>query len=147
MKRSTGAAADWLMMNGLRRRGARRFAVLSAVRGYINRASGTLRSLMTLRRMRMRMIFRRRFANRRRQWIVHRGNRAANEPLDGVQVRDFVTIAERNGHSRRPRAAGAADAMHIRFGLVGQIVVDDVSDAVDVDAAAGDVGGDQHGDF
>ena len=40
-------------------------------------------------------------------------------------------------------AAGAADAMHVGFGYVGQFVVHHVADAVDVDAARGDIGGDQ----
>jgi hypothetical protein len=35
----------------------------------------------------------------------------------------------------------------VDFGFVGEVVVDDMSDAVDVDAAAGYVGGYQHGDF
>ena len=42
------------------------------------------------------------------------------------------------------RAARAADAVDVGLGHVGQVVVDDVRDAVDVDAARGDVGGHQH---
>ena len=41
-------------------------------------------------------------------------------------------------------AGGAADAVHVVLGLRGQVVVDDVRDAVDVDAAGDDVGGDEH---
>ena len=43
----------------------------------------------------------------------------------------------------RVRAAGAADAVHVVFGLRREVVVDDVRDAVDVDAAGGDVGRNQ----
>ena len=44
----------------------------------------------------------------------------------------------------RMRAAGAADAVDVILGLLREVVVDDVRDAVDVDAARGDVGRDQH---
>src|SRR5258708_2469515 len=39
-----------------------------------------------------------------------------------------------------------ADAVHVAFRDVGQIEVDDVADALDVDAAGGDVGRDQGAD-
>ena len=56
--------------------------------------------------------------------------------------------ARRGRRTRSPRrragARGAADAVHVALGDVGQVEVDDVADAVDVDAAGGDVGGDQH---
>ena len=42
------------------------------------------------------------------------------------------------------RAAGAADAVHVVLGLHRQVVVDDVRDALHVDAARGDVGGHEH---
>ncbi len=38
-------------------------------------------------------------------------------------------------------AARAADAMHVGFGVIGHVIVDDVADARDVDAARGHVGG------
>src|SRR5690606_23885283 len=44
-------------------------------------------------------------------------------------------------------AAGAADPVHVRLGLFGGVVVDDVRDVGDVDAAGGDVGGDEHVDL
>ena len=40
-------------------------------------------------------------------------------------------------------AAGAADAVDVALAVLGRVEVDDVRDAVDVDAAGGDVGGDQ----
>ena len=44
----------------------------------------------------------------------------------------------------RAGAAGAADAVHVVLGHVRQLEVDDVRQLVDVDAARGDVGRDQH---
>ena len=41
-------------------------------------------------------------------------------------------------------ARGATDAMHVYLGVVGNVVVDDVADVRDVDAAAGQVGRHQH---
>ena len=46
----------------------------------------------------------------------------------------------------RARAAGAADAVHVALAILRRIEVDDVRDAVDVDAARGDVGGDERVD-
>ena len=43
----------------------------------------------------------------------------------------------------RPGAAGAADAVHVGLGVGRDVVVDDVADPLDVEAAGGDVGGDQ----
>ena len=44
-------------------------------------------------------------------------------------------------------ASGAADAVHVVVGLFGQVVVHDVADAVYVDAARGDVGGNEDARF
>ena len=51
---------------------------------------------------------------------------------------------EGGGDALRACTAGAADAVDEVVRGVGQIVVDDVSDVLDVDAARGNVGGDQH---
>ena len=45
------------------------------------------------------------------------------------------------------RTAGAADAVQVGLLVVGALVVDDVRDVVDVDAAGGDVRGDEHIDL
>ena len=47
---------------------------------------------------------------------------------------------ERDGRAVAADAAGAADAVHVDLGLVGQLVVDDVADVRDVEAARRDVG-------
>src|SRR5690606_7875431 len=43
--------------------------------------------------------------------------------------------------------AGAADAVNVGFGVVGNVVIYDVADAIDIQAACGDVGGDENVDF
>ena len=53
---------------------------------------------------------------------------------------------ERYGFALGAGAAGAADAVNIILGDVRQIVVDDVGQGLDVEAAPGDVGGDQDTD-
>ena len=50
---------------------------------------------------------------------------------------------EGDADAAAPGARGAADAVDVVLGGAGEVVVDDVRDAVDVDAAGGDVGGDQ----
>src|SRR5205814_8529458 len=40
-------------------------------------------------------------------------------------------------------ARGAADAVDVRVRVPGDVVVDDVGDVLDVEAAGGDIGGDQ----
>jgi hypothetical protein len=56
-------------------------------------------------------------------------------------------IAERNGSSRGTGAGGAADPVNVALRLVGNVIVDDMRNAVDVDAAGGDVGGDEYARF
>ena len=41
------------------------------------------------------------------------------------------------------RAAGATDAVHVGLGVGRDVVVDDVADPLDVEAAGRDVGGDE----
>ena len=43
-----------------------------------------------------------------------------------------------------PGARRAADAVHVVLGVARDVVVDDVRDALDVDAAGDDVGRDEH---
>ena len=64
--------------------------------------------------------------------------------LDIGQARLFLGRDQRGGVAVLAGAAGAADAVDVVFGGVRQFVVDDVRQVVDVEAARGDVGGDQH---
>src|SRR3989440_11314800 len=68
----------------------------------------------------------------------------ADKPLDVAKVRAVFARDERHGLAAFPRAAGAADAVDVVFRDVRQVVVDDVRQRLDVEAARGDVGGDEH---
>ena len=63
--------------------------------------------------------------------------------FDVAHERHFVAADQRDGDAFRAGARRAADAVDVALRDVGQVEVDDVADAVDVDAARGDVGGDQ----
>ncbi len=54
--------------------------------------------------------------------------------------RTLLAAAQRDGDALGAGARGAADAVDVALGHVGQLVVDDVRHLVDVDAARGDVG-------
>ena len=56
-------------------------------------------------------------------------------------------LTKRDRLAFQARAAGAADAVHVILGDVRQVVVDDVRQRLDVEAARGDVGRDQHADL
>ena len=56
----------------------------------------------------------------------------------------LAVVAQRNRLAVRAGARRAADAVHIGLGHFRQFEIDDMADAVDVDAARGDVGRDQH---
>ena len=59
---------------------------------------------------------------------------------------DLVALGRGDEGDRPPGApdpAGAADPVHVGVGRVGDVVVDDVGDVLDVEPAGGDVGRDQ----
>src|SRR3954470_12103787 len=110
------------------------------------------RTLETLRALRLRL--RRRFQTaelfRRRDEI---GGQRSNVDLlargafDVAQIAALLGAAEGDRDAVRPCARGTADAVDILLGDIGQVEVDDVADARDVDPARGDVGRDQHAHF
>lgn len=61
--------------------------------------------------------------------------------IEGV---DIVVAGEGEGLALGADPRGPADAMHIVLGVLRQVEVDDVGDAVDVQPAARDVGGDEN---
>src|SRR2546430_5825134 len=65
-------------------------------------------------------------------------------PLDIAQVSPLLRAAESNCDARRSGPRGAADAVHILFGHVGQVEVHDMADARNINAARGYVGRDQY---
>src|SRR5579883_424494 len=79
----------------------------------------------------------------RGQAPIGRRDRDTNELLDVAQERRLVRIAERDRHAGSAGAGRAADTMNIGFRHIRQIVVEDVADAINIDAARGDVGRDQ----
>jgi hypothetical protein len=65
--------------------------------------------------------------------------------LNGVEGVDVVLAGKRNRLALGTDAGGAADAVDVVLGVLREIVVDDVADALDVETAAGDIGGNQNG--
>ena len=71
----------------------------------------------------------------------------ADELLDVLEVVHLVGAAEADSLALLAGPAGAADAVDVGFGLVGQIKVHHQGQLVDVDAPGGDVGGHQYPDL
>jgi hypothetical protein len=63
---------------------------------------------------------------------------------DVFHVAAFVRRHERDGGARRSGATGPADPVDVRLAVERHFEVDDRLDGVDVEAAGGDVGGDEH---
>src|SRR5437016_4413753 len=70
-----------------------------------------------------------------RRALIGCRNRGTNQSLDIAQERHLVGVAEGYRDAGRARTRGAADAVHVAFRNVRQVVVDHVADAVDVDPA------------
>src|SRR5512135_1262063 len=68
----------------------------------------------------------------------------AGVALDLLQVHRIAVGSKRYGDAGSAAATGTTDAVHVVLGELGQVEVDDVGDAGHVDAARGNVGGDQH---
>src|SRR3546814_237557 len=82
------------------------------------------------------------FANAVGQALL--GQLHLGQPLDVAQEWAFVIGAEAERDPACAGAGGTADPVDILLGHVRQLVVDDMADGIDVDAARGDVGRDQH---
>ena len=74
------------------------------------------------------------------------GDALLEEALDVLEVGQFLAGAEADGLAGGAGAGGSADAVDIALRFVGQVEVDDVGHAVDVDAAGGDIRRDEHAD-
>ncbi len=79
--------------------------------------------------------------------VVHRFDFAFREPDDGPQIQLLLFIAEREGYARRPGPARPADSVHVGFGNIRHVIVDDMGDIIHIDAARGNVRGDQDAGF
>ena len=71
------------------------------------------------------------------------GQRLAGGLLDRLEQVALARRHERDRVAAAAGAAGAADAVHVGLGVGRDVVVDDVADPLDVEAAGGDVGGDE----
>lgn len=68
---------------------------------------------------------------------------AADEPFESAQHAVILRRRETERISNRVCASSASDAMDVIFGMFGKVVIDDMGDAVHVNAASGDVGRDK----
>src|SRR5258708_14819662 len=66
-----------------------------------------------------------------------------DEPLDGAEQRAVLGRHERERFAGGAGRPGASDAMPVILGHVRRVEVDDVRELLDVEAARGDIGGDQ----
>src|SRR5690606_3547682 len=73
---------------------------------------------------------------------LHRLDRLAGGALDGPQHPLLARGDEQDRFAAAASAAGAADPVHVGFRIVRDVVIDDVADPFDVQAAGGDIGGD-----
>ena len=78
-------------------------------------------------------------------WIVANSfDRLANQFLDRAKFAAFGGRAERNRDALGTGAARSANSMYVAFRFDRHIVIDDMRDTIDIDAASGDVGCNQH---
>ncbi len=74
-------------------------------------------------------------------------NGLARRLLDGLEHAPLPRRSKQDGLAGAPGAAGTANAMNVGLGVVGNVVVNDVRNPVNVQAAGSDVGGDQNVDL
>src|SRR5690606_15789102 len=72
---------------------------------------------------------------------------ATQQGFDGRKQESIVLAGEADGDSAGAGAAGATDAVNVVFGIFRQRIVDDMTDAIDMNAATGDVGGNEYLQF
>ena len=76
--------------------------------------------------------------------LVAGRNSPAKQPLNCHQSGLLVVITETDCGPGLAGPTGTTDAVDVGLRLVRQFIVDHVGHVIDVDAAGGDVGGDQH---
>ena len=69
---------------------------------------------------------------------------APDEPFERTHRRLIIGCRETDGIPDGVGPSGAANAMHVVLGVQGKVVVDHVRDSLDVNAARGDIGRDEH---
>ena len=78
---------------------------------------------------------------------LHGRDDAVDQALDRGERLTLIVADEQVGNAVLAHASGSADPMDVVFRIVGHIVIDDVADALDIDTATDDVGGDEHGNL
>src|SRR5690606_32481658 len=73
----------------------------------------------------------------------HLGRSLAGRLLDALEQVALARCDEADGVTGAASTACAADAVHVGLGVGGDVVVDDVADALDVEATSGDIGSDE----
>src|SRR5262245_45840209 len=79
--------------------------------------------------------------------FAHPGNGLPDQLLDGRDVSAVGGRDDGDGGAAASGAAGAADAMDVIVGVMRDVEVEDVADGGNVEAARGDVGGNQQRHF
>jgi len=113
----------------------------------LGRAAQRRTALIAILRMRLRRTLgggHARHGAARRKPAIRRRDTLADQSLDRTQERAFLAIAKGDGNAGSSRPRGAADPMHIGFRDIRQIEIDDMRDAIDIDAARRDVSCDEH---
>src|SRR5690606_34445240 len=72
------------------------------------------------------------------------GNRLADEMLDAANLVTLGMRGQSEGQTTVARAAGTTDTVCVVFGLHRQVVINGVADALHINAASGNVSGDQY---
>ena len=80
-------------------------------------------------------------------WQLHQRDRLTGSLFDGTQQVLLTRGHEKNRIARTTGTTGTANAVHIGLGVVWDVVVDDVADALHVQATSGHVGGNEDIDF
>ena len=76
--------------------------------------------------------------------MVHHGWRDARQFLDVPEISPLARIAERQCRSAGAGSRRTADAVHVAFRLVRQLVVDDMRNPRHIDASCGNIRGDEN---
>ena len=75
------------------------------------------------------------------------GNWLANQVLNITQLFSLTRGTKRDGISLSARASRPSDAVNVSLRLIRKVVVDDMRDAIHIDAARRDVRGDEYAHF
>src|SRR6185437_747742 len=81
------------------------------------------------------------------QAVLGNGEALPRQFFDIAQEGPFRSVAKRDRGTVGAGARRPADAVDVALGQIRQLVIDHMRDAVDIDAAGGDVGGDENARF